>query len=226
MASDVDSDGFRQLWPTLFLQRELPGSVDANTLLTALILQQDDEKSSLTTSYREQDFFSQDHPAVDWLKTCINKTVVDYLVKQGINYDVKWSIQGWANINRTGDYHSLHNHPHSYLSGTYYVKAPLQAYTKNGLTDTNTVTLNPQRSDLNPGDISFFDPRAQANTLAIAGDAQIEAEHRITPTAGMLLLWPSFLHHFVHPNFATEERISVSFNIVLSWNDNFIPGQT
>lgn len=204
--------GFCILWPTLFLQRDLPGADGANALLAPLILKHEAQHD--TTQYLEQDFFAINHPVVDWLKTCVNKTVTDYLSEQKINYQVDWSLQGWTNINRRGDYHSPHNHPHSYLSGTYYVQMPEQKIEPG------------QRTDINPGDISFFDPRGQANMLAIAGDGQIESEHRVSPVSGVLLLWPSYLHHFVHPNLSDQERISVSFNIVLKWTDDFVPSQS
>lgn len=145
-----------------------------------------------------------------WLKNCINKSIVDYLKHNGLGYSVNWGIQAWPNINRRGDYHNIHNHPHSYLSGTYYVALPSQ-YDQT------------QRSDTNPGAISFYDPRAQANMLAIRGDAQVDAEHRVMPTPGTLLLWPSFLHHFVHPNLSDELRVSVSYNVVLKWRDEYLP---
>lgn len=126
---------------------------------------------------------------------------------------MKWSMQGWANINRYGDYHDLHNHPHSYLSGTYYVALPEQ----------EPETSN--RKDITPGAISFYDPRPQANMNAIRGDGQIAAEHIILPEPGMILMWPSFLHHLVHPNLSREPRISISFNLVLKWSDDYLPVQ-
>jgi len=106
-------------------------------------------------------------------------------------------------------YHNLHNHPHSYLSGTYYIKVPEQPA---GF-----------RSDLNPGAISFFDPRPQANMGAISGDGQIDPELRITPEPGLILLWPSFLHHLVHPNLSEDARVSVSFNVLLKNTERYLP---
>jgi hypothetical protein len=38
-----------------------------------------------------------------------------------------------------------------------------------------------------------------------------------------LLLWPGFLHHLVHVNLDREARISVSFNVVLRWRDEYLP---
>ncbi|NND91976.1 MAG: hypothetical protein HKN42_14040 [Granulosicoccus sp.] len=208
-----DDDGFVTLWPTLLLKRHLPSAEAANVALVDCILKLEQSQSQLTANYQSQNLFEQSHPAILWLHQCINKTIADYLSRSGVAVGVNWHLQGWANINRTGDYHTLHNHPHSYLSGTYYVSTPEQALSDH------------HRSDLNPGEISFFDPRPQANMTAIAGDPQIDPEYRVQPEAGLILLWPSFLHHAVHPNFALEPRISVSFNVVLKRSDALTPRQ-
>ena len=208
-----NEDGFTQLWPTLFLQRLIPSAEIANQALLQFLMKQDESRAQLTTDYRQQNLFEQSHPALQWLHQCINKSISDYLSKSGVSVSIQWQLQGWANINRQGDYHALHNHPHSYLSGTYYVSMPDQPATAG------------QRDDLNPGDISFFDPRPQANMMAIAGDPQIDPEHRVTPAPGLLLLWPSFVHHAVHPNCAEQARVSVSFNVVLRRSDALIPEQ-
>lgn len=209
---EFPDSGFYSLWPTTLLRRELPGHADANLHLLSLILRlAQQHKGAFTTDYSDQELFALSDPAIDWLKTCVNRTVIDYLQHQGVNYSVDWSLQAWANINNKGDYHNLHNHPHSYLSGTYYVAVPEQNLESD------------QRQDLNPGAISFFDPRPQANMKAIAGDGQIEAEHRIDPVPGMILLWPSFIHHLVHPNVSEDPRVSISFNVLLKWNDAFVP---
>ncbi|MGF1610571.1 MAG: putative 2OG-Fe(II) oxygenase [Kiloniellales bacterium] len=46
------------------------------------------------------------------------------------------------------------------------------------------------------------------------------------PSPGLLLLWPAFLFHFVHPNLSREPRISISFNVVLKWSDDYLPRQS
>lgn len=206
------------------MQRNLPNATLANETLLGVILEQETaykasaqpntakSPTDLTSDYLSQDFLIINNPVIGWLKECINKSVIDYLQHIGMDYEVKWGLQAWPNINRRGDYHNLHNHPHSYLSGTYYVAVP------------GTQSLDKaNRSDLNPSAISFYDPRGQANMLAIKGDAQVDAEHRVMPSAGMLLLWPSFLHHFVHPNASDELRVSISFNVVLKWRDEYVP---
>ena len=200
-----------RLWPTLMLRHRLPGAADANPVLLELIGELEAKDTQLTTNYLKDNLFESDHPAIGWLRDCINRATIDYIRATDIDYDLKWSVQGWANVNRFGDYHNLHNHPRAWLSGTYYVKVPTQPENPPG------------RDDRNPGAISFFDPRAQANMLAVRGDPQVEAEHRVLPEAGEIMLWPAFLHHLVHTNLAQETRVSVSFNIMLKWSDSYLP---
>lgn len=206
-------NGFVRLWPTTLLQRHLPGSDAANRLLHEIILRLERDNAELTTAYRSGNFFTDEHPVVRWLRECVNRTASDYLRRQGVDYAVALRLHGWANVNRRGDYHSPHNHPHSYLSGTYYVTLPDQSGDLGG------------RGDLSPGAITLYDPRPQANMNAIRGDAQVASEHTILPQPGMILMWPSFLQHFVHPNFSHDPRVSISFNLMLERVDDYLPEQ-
>jgi uncharacterized protein (TIGR02466 family) len=114
---------------------------------------------------------------------------------------VEWDLQGrkldmtdcWVNIMPRGTVHSLHLHPHSSLSGTYYVQVPKGS----------------------PG-IKFEDPRLERFMAAPPRrlNAKREARHWVTfpAAAGQLLLFESWLRHEVLPNTVQAERISVSFN--------------
>lgn len=206
-------DGFRRMWPTVMLERVIPGHEQANLVLATYIEELDAQSADMTTDYLGGNLLLHEHPAVTWLRECINKTVIDYFVHLGMDYGIKWSLQGWANINRLGDYHDPHNHPHSYLSGTYYVHLP------------ETPPAAGKRRDLRPGCITFYDPRGTVNMNAVKRDPYVEMEHTVTPEPGMILLWPSFLHHFVHPNLSEDARISVSFNVVLNWSNDYLPEQ-
>lgn len=211
MNSDAqDRPQIRPLWPTLFLSHRLPGHERANPALVQLVTDLEKARPDLTTDYLEGNLFASRHPVLEWLEACIRRCVQDYAAATGIDYELDFHVQGWANINRFGDYHNLHNHPYSWLSGTYYVQVP-------------EPKPMPGRKDLNPGAISFFDPRPQANMNAIKNDAQINPEHRLVPRPGDLLLWPAFVHHLVHPNHSDELRISISFNIVLRWQERYVP---
>ena len=204
---------FHNLWPTTIMSVVLPGSNMANPVLSDFINDLDSGRSNLTTEYLNQNFLDIDHPVIKWLSDCFKRASVDYAKNIGITYSLDFNLQGWTNINRFGDYHNLHNHPHSWLSGTYYVNVP------------NDEASIGSRSDLNPNEISFFDPRPQANMNSISLDNQVDPEFRVKPKSGELLLWPSFLHHLVHPNLCHNERISISFNVVLKWKNEYLPKQ-
>ena len=76
-----------------------------------------------------------------------------------------------------------------------------------------------------PNRISSYDPRPNVNMVSIKNDPYVDPESTILPEPGLLLLWPTFLNHFVHPNLSKEIRVSVSFNIILKWADYYIPDQ-
>jgi uncharacterized protein (TIGR02466 family) len=208
-----ESASFHTLWPTLLLERELPGHEAANRVLEELVSEQERGNADLTTDYLSDNLLTHQHPAIQWLRDCINKTVIEYFDHVGMGYTINWNLQGWANVNRLGDYHDPHNHPHSYLSGTYYVSVP----------DSDPAIGT--RRDVRSGCITFYDPRTAANMNAIRRDPNIEAEFTVKPRGGLILLWPAFLTHFVHPNLCDEPRISISFNVVLKWSDEYLPTQ-
>ena len=206
-------DGFHLLWPLLFLQRTLPGHERANLELERLILEREAANQNLTTDYLGQDLLANENPATQWLRQCVHKSAIDYCHRAGMDYPIDWSLQAWANINRLGDYHDPHNHPHAYLSGTYYVRVP------------QSRALLQNRADVRPGCITFYDPRGAVNMNAIKDDPQIEPEFTVSPTPGTILMWPAFVMHFVHPNLSQELRISISFNLIVKQASRYLPRQ-
>jgi len=208
----TDAEGFRQLWPLLFLERRLPSAAAANAELERLVLAREQERPGRTTQYRADNLFALEHPAVAWLAQCIHKTATDYCRRAGMGYPIDWSLHGWANVNRLGDYHDPHNHPHAYLSGTYYVRVPSSRATPRN------------RADVRPGCITFYDPRI-ANMGAIRDDPQSDPEHTVAPAAGMILMWPAFVMHFVHPNLSDEPRVSISYNLMVKHPEKHLPRQ-
>lgn len=99
----------------------------------------------------------------------------------------------WANLLKAGGRHGGHIHPHSILSGTFYVEAPPGS-----------------------GAIRFEDPRLGLMMAAPPRLADAPEELRtyveIEPRAGLLLLWESWLRHEVVPGRGKGGRLSVSFN--------------
>jgi uncharacterized protein (TIGR02466 family) len=99
----------------------------------------------------------------------------------------------WVNVMDKGAIHAPHIHPHSAVSGTYYVAVPAKA-----------------------GAIRFEDPRLAMMMAAPPRKTAARPENRsffnVAPKPGMLLLWESWLRHGVEPNGARRPRISISFN--------------
>jgi uncharacterized protein (TIGR02466 family) len=195
---------FITLWPTLLVRRRLPGHDIHNQGLAALIEQMDRESEQLTTNYLDVDLLNTENDDIRWLRTGIEETVDGYFAEVGIDRSMGFRISAWPNINRYGDYHAPHNHAWSYLSGTYYVKMPGES--------------PPGKSGGQPlpAAISFYDPRAAVNMLAVGNEALSVREIGVRPEAGTVMLWSSALIHAVQPNLSEETRISVSFNISLA----------
>jgi hypothetical protein len=50
--------------------------------------------------------------------------------------------------------------------------------------------------------------------FASEGTVSFDA-YRVVPQTGMLLMFPAWLYHYVHPYRGTEPRISVAFNVTI-----------
>jgi len=193
---------FNGLWPTMLVSRRLPGYEQPTAGLAAHIAEQEAREADYTARYQEQRFFSSERPAVCWLKDQIDQTVTAFLRQRGIERALSWSLSGWYSVNRYGDHHAPHSHPGSYLSGTYYVRVP-----------PAPASVDDPRA--RPGCISFYDPRTGANMITVGTERDARATHVVRPSAGTLLMWPSPVLHYVHPNLSAENRVTISFNLTV-----------
>jgi hypothetical protein len=65
------------------------------------------------------------------------------------------------------------------------------------------------------GVLEFLDPRAGVEAVTTPGDPYGEP-FRVRPQAGLLVIFPSWLYHWVHPYGGQTPRIAVSFNATLA----------
>jgi hypothetical protein len=65
------------------------------------------------------------------------------------------------------------------------------------------------------GVLEFLDPRAAVEAVTAPGDPYGEP-FRIRAQAGLLVIFPSWLYHWVHPYRGQTPRIAVSFNATLA----------
>jgi uncharacterized protein (TIGR02466 family) len=101
-------------------------------------------------------------------------------------------VSAWANVARSGNYHRMHNHPANAWSGVYYVTA-------TGSDDSLA------------GVLEFYDPRPFTEMVDTPGSPYGQ-RMLIRPVPGLLVLFPSWLYHFVHPSATDTPRISIAFN--------------
>ena len=102
--------------------------------------------------------------------------------------------QLWVNVNKRGDWNTIHQHGAYHLAGTYYVKVPK-----------------------NCGQLVFRDPRPGAMSNLFMLNRFDKGEFKkINLIDGLLMIWPSYLDHFVEPSQTDEERISISFDVVVT----------
>ena len=101
----------------------------------------------------------------------------------------------WININQTSSFNRPHIHSDSILSGVYYVECNVDS--------GSIVFLHPsiaQKILINESTLDNFTKFSASTNF-------------VTPEAGKLVLFPSWLEHYVEPNLSVNERISVAFNI-------------
>ena len=143
------------------------------------------------------DLFTREEPAHQQLAAAIDeffKASCDRLMS-GVLEQTEIRREAWISVGSPGAMRGPHDHAGSFWSGSYYVAIPDGA-------DDNDVA----------GAIEFVDPRGSIGTNALIRTPFTEPRYMINPVPGQLLLWPSYLKHWVHPNRTSEERVMVAFN--------------
>ena len=121
-------------------------------------------------------------------KTCIG-------IKNNLEFVL---LNAWVNINEFGDFNRPHLHNYSAFSGVYYVDV-----------DTDKI-----------GDIYFSNYNQlvkhywEFDWFVKEGSTQTchGADIRFTPTPHKLLIFPSWVTHYVETNRSRKPRISIAFN--------------
>lgn len=146
------------------------------------------------TSYASLNDLPRRDPEFSTLAKLLDKHAAAFARELHLDLGRKLKLDSiWINVLEPGGAHSGHIHPHSVLSGTFYVDVPAGASA-----------------------LKLEDPRlAMMMAAPTRRDDAPESERTfvyVTPKAGEVLLWESFIRHEVPPNAAKKARISVSFN--------------
>lgn len=157
-------------------------------------------RSNVGSWHSNTDIFEKPWPSIDGLKAAITEAV-GILVKQiggPSRRPIALSFEGWACVSRAGDYNRLHSHPGWMLSGVYYVSPG--------------VLIDKQPDS---GLLEFVDPRPAADWLRLAWLTGSSREV-ILPREGLLVIFPSWLSHYVNPYAHDEPRIAIAFNATVT----------
>jgi uncharacterized protein (TIGR02466 family) len=191
----------------------IPDAEPTNRELKRLILER--EKTEPSQSYANAggwhsrpDLLDWPHPAIDvlrgWIMEAVDhmiSTTFQTLKAAGMRTTTKGGqleATAWANVSRYGHYHRVHNHPGSAWSGVYYV-------------DPGTKAPDHPLSGL----LELADPRPYANMVETPGEPFAQ-KAIVKPQAGLIVLFPGWFQHFVHPYFGEEARISIAFNVAVA----------
>ena len=201
----VQVDG---LFQTPVLLTVLPDAGTLNAALQSTIL--DYEKGHLSTQHSNLGGWQSDTDFLKWggpaAKTLLGhtRTLADRLTadREGRPVKIDWHVNAWANVNRETQGNEFHSHAGCFWSAVYYVAdGGISAQASLG------------------GELEFADPRGVAPAMHapllsynLSGGQSAGASEAISPQAGMLVIFPSFVSHAVKPYLGKQMRISIAIN--------------
>jgi uncharacterized protein (TIGR02466 family) len=146
------------------------------------------------TSYASLNDLPRRDPAFAELARLLTRHAAKFATESAFDVKRRPKLDSlWANLLKFGGHHSGHIHPHSIISGTFYVEVPASS-----------------------GAIRFEDPRLPLMMAAPPrrkdAPEDLQTFVAVEPRPGLLLMWESWLRHEVLAGTGRGERLSVSFN--------------
>ena len=196
-------------FPTPVSARVCPDAEPVNAALRAYVLDLEAKSDGMTRTnvggwHSDDDLFSWPVPQIttlrDWAIESVREATSMLCGEALQNLKAHVELEGWANISRDGNYNKIHNHSEWTWSGVYYVS-----------------TGQPDPAVRESGLIEFIDPRMGVDSVKLPGNPYGGQMH-IAPVPGLMLVFPSWLQHWVHPFRGTGERISLAFNVRLKFS--------
>ncbi|MGH8480799.1 MAG: putative 2OG-Fe(II) oxygenase, partial [Gammaproteobacteria bacterium] len=185
-------DSLIQAFATPVLTRQVDGAAALNGTLAHTIRElarrgpsHDRYRSHQGGFYTPGTLFEQDLPGLAEIQRAMRtgvRTYVDLVAAAGFGrkraIPDEWILlQGWAALTGAGDYQPPHVHAGSNMSCVYYVEVPAKPEPQGCIDLMNPLTV--QEMTFIPG----------ANTTHC----------RVVPRPGMLLIFPAYVPHTVHP---------------------------
>jgi uncharacterized protein (TIGR02466 family) len=206
VASSPPTRQIAPVFATLIGKFQYPSTEHINAELKQLILEREritpsDDFANLGGWHSPSDFLEWPGNAVATLRSWISDnlgqmTAATYQLPEVQGRPMPgrggFMVHAWANVSRRGNYHRMHNHPSSAWSGCYYVTSSSNANSLAGV-------------------LELYDPRPFTEMIFTPGTPYGQ-RMLVRPVPGLMVLFPSWLYHFVHPCDSDEPRISIAFN--------------
>ena len=120
------------------------------------------------------------------------RTACSQALKEMGQEKVPFSLQSWINMHDRGGFNFLHMHEGSLLSGSFYLRVPAGS-----------------------GQFVFRDPRPGVLMGNVKGGIPNgHADIHLSPSDGLLVLFPCWLEHYVEPHDDDNARITIAFNAI------------
>lgn len=201
----VEQTKYEKLFSTPLVRFRVPDSETLNKALIAEGVRLRLTSGGVTKSNRggwhsEGNLFDSDVDCVSTLRGFAEEAVLSATRKIGAKADLdnlRLKLFAWMNANPQAGFNAPHTHPGAHWSGVYYV-------------------AQPETEEGNSGMIEFLDPRTDLPNWRILNASPFQLKKKIRPQPGEMILFPSYLVHWVYPNESEEERISVAFNATFS----------
>ncbi len=157
------------------------------------------KKSNLNGWHSENNLHLQSHPDIQWLNQSIGQFAGECIAPFHPGQLEQTNVlltSCWGNISGGNAWNAPHNHLPCQWSGVFYVDVEK--------------SLEKNQPKERQGLIEFMNP------LPLGRHYHRPSVVTYHPEDGMILLFPGYLMHLVHPNLSPVQRISIAFNLEAS----------
>jgi len=183
-----------QLFPTTIYKNQINKNLTKSEL-DFIISQKSKIHKNIGNKSSNDTYILENKELVNLKKQILN--FVDDHTKNVLAVDTKkvtpYITQSWLNFTNVNEFHHLHNHTNSYLSGVFYIKAKKDVDKIFFEKDMNYI-LHPEFTEFNINNSNSW---------------------WLPVETGEIILFSSKLKHFVEKVEKTDERISLAFNVFL-----------
>ena len=183
-----------QLFPTTIYKNQINKNLTKSEL-DFIISQKSKIYKNIGNKSSNDNYILENKELVNLKKQILN--FVNDHTKNVLAVDTKkvtpYITQSWLNFTNVNEFHHLHNHTNSYLSGVFYIKAK-KGVDKIFFEKNMNYILHPKFTEFNINNSNSW---------------------WLPTETGDILLFSSKLKHYVKPKEDTNERISLAFNVFL-----------